>query len=82
MITFLVRGPNSESMKSLRTQIIVYSFRYTTKWMAINTAQMILGGGAQTLTEAGTKSNCLQKCWAINEGCHFHFTRWSRLPTL
>ena len=54
MITFLVRGPNSESMKSLRTQIIVYSFRYTIKWMAITTTQMILGGSAQILTEAGT----------------------------
>jgi hypothetical protein len=30
--------------------------------------QMILEDGAQTLTEAGTKSYHLLKCWAINGG--------------
>jgi hypothetical protein len=34
---------------------------------ASNTTQMILEDGAQTLTEAGTKSNHLVKCWVLTE---------------
>jgi len=42
------------------------------------TTQMILEDGAQTLMEAGTKSNRLLKCWAINGGGHFYLRRRSR----
>jgi hypothetical protein len=41
------------------------------------TTQMILGGSAQTLMEAGTKSDRLLKCRAINEDGHFHLPRRS-----